>query len=112
MNLLSTNEPIYDFKLNQELLHRGLSFKENFSYDVVLKLDDLYKGLGIKQTDNHDLKQLAVSEKLAVYSPSALEPFARFCVFLISTPNKRAQVFTDRWFLAKSQICRHNARIE
>ena len=81
----------YDSKLSQELLHRDLKFKDNFSYDVVLRLDDLCKALGIRRMDNHDLKQIAVAEKLGVYSDASSESSVKFCNWIIF--NAREQKF-------------------
>ncbi len=98
-NLSLIDQLAYDSELSQELLHRGLKFKDNFSYDVVLRLDHLCKALGIKQTNNHDLKQIAVAEKLGVYSwiPSrdssgdSSESLVKFCDWIIF--NAREQKF-------------------
>jgi hypothetical protein len=87
-NLSSIDKLINDFKLNQELLHRDLCFEKHFSYDVVLKLDDLCKGLGIKRMDNHDLKQVAVAEKLGINSPQSSIKFRDWIIF-----NAREQKF-------------------
>jgi len=58
---------LIDEKFNKELLHQGLYFKENFSYDVVLTLSDLTEGLGIKKLDGIGFEQLAITEKLIGY---------------------------------------------
>ena len=56
LNLIKNNE------LNGELLHRKLCFENDFSYDVVLKLTDLSRGLGIEET-YFDFVQATVAEK-------------------------------------------------
>ncbi|CAF2963253.1 unnamed protein product [Rotaria sp. Silwood2] len=57
-------EEFYD-----ELLDRNLTFKNDFSYDVVLTLSDLSKSLGVKEENCDDIKQLNVTEKLGIYPP-------------------------------------------
>ncbi|CAF1340979.1 unnamed protein product [Rotaria sp. Silwood1] len=57
-------EEFYD-----ELLDRNLTFKNDFSYDVVLTLFDLSKSLGVKEENCDDIKQLNVTEKLGIYPP-------------------------------------------
>lgn len=54
-------------ELNKELLHQGLCFKDNFSYDVVLTRSDLADGLGIKEMKGIEFQQLAITEKLIGY---------------------------------------------
>ncbi len=88
LKLAQNKELIKDFKLNQELLHRGLCFKNDFSYDVVLKLGDLHKGFGTKDRKNHDLTQIAVAEKLGIYSSRPLVKFRDWIIF-----NAREQKF-------------------
>jgi hypothetical protein len=68
-------------EFNKELLHRGLNFRENFSYDVVLKLSDLAKGLGIKETVSREFQQFAVTEKLIGYSSPGQAHFCRVDYF-------------------------------
>jgi hypothetical protein len=88
LNSSPTDKLIKNFELNQELLHRKLRFEHDFSYDVVLKLEDLCHGLGIKQMNNHDLKQLAVAEKLGIYLSKPAESFRDRIIF-----NAREQKF-------------------
>jgi adenosine deaminase len=81
VNLLDKN--IYD-----DLIHGGLEFKEDFSYDVVLKLSDLGKGLGIKDSDCEGFVQLAVVEKLGCHLPGRTANFQHWIIF-----NARKQKF-------------------
>jgi adenosine deaminase len=57
----------------RELKHRGLTFGEDFSYDVVLKLEDLASGLGVNNR-NKDFIQAAVEEKLGFHMTSSSNP--------------------------------------
>lgn len=75
-------EDFYD-----ELLDRTLTFRKDFSYDVVLTLSDLGKGLGIKETNCEDIIQLAVTEKLGIYPPNSIN-FREWIIF-----NARKQEF-------------------
>ena len=50
--------------LYNDLFHGGLEFKDDFSYDVILTLEDLRKGLGIRNSNCEGFLQLAVTEKL------------------------------------------------
>ncbi|CAF1210121.1 unnamed protein product, partial [Rotaria magnacalcarata] len=77
-----------DYKLIRELRHYGLTFK-NFSYDVILKLEDLVDGLGIKNT-NKDIHQAAIEEKLGFHTcASSHRPSFRYWVIF----NARLQHF-------------------
>ena len=70
----------------QELQHRNLGFHNNFSYDVVLKLSDLAKGLGVKECDV--LIQTAVEEKLGVHiSPSSISLYFATGSYLMLVSN-------------------------
>jgi len=73
---------------NGELLHRGLNFKEDFSYDVVLTLSDLAKGLSVKQMDGVEFDLLAVTEKLVGYLSPGKVKFRDWIIF-----NARKQKF-------------------
>ena len=55
-------------EFNQELERHELKFENNFSYDVVLSLEDLAKGLGIDYTQSRDMLQAMVEEKLGIYT--------------------------------------------
>ena len=50
-----------------ELQHHGLSFKNDFSYDIILTLSDLAKGLGVNEKDPEDIVQMKVADKLGIY---------------------------------------------
>ena len=63
-----------------ELLDRSLTFKKNFSYDVILQLSDLGKGLGVKETICENIIQVAVTEKLGVYPPEKIN-FREWIIF-------------------------------
>ena len=75
-------------KFNGELLHRDLNFGEDFSYDVVLTLSDLAKGLGVKQMDGIEFDLLAVTEKLVGYLSPGKVKFRDWIIF-----NARKQEF-------------------
>jgi hypothetical protein len=79
---------LIDEKFNKELLHQGLCFKDNFSYDVVLTLSDLAKGLGIKKMDGIGFEQLAITEKLIGYLSPGQGIFQDYIYF-----NARKQKF-------------------
>jgi hypothetical protein len=51
-------------ELYEDLIHGGLEFKDDFSYDIVLTLSDLGKSLGIKDSNCEGFVQLAVTGKL------------------------------------------------
>ncbi|UJR17832.1 hypothetical protein I4U23_004731 [Adineta vaga] len=68
-------------ELYQEMKHRDLSFRDDFSYDVVLKLTDLGKSLGINQETNRDLIELDIAEKLGFYSESSSVNFRDWIIF-------------------------------
>lgn len=70
-----------------ELLDRNLTFRKNFSYDVVLTLSDLGKGLGVKDTVCEDLVQVIITEKLGIYPPAKID-FREWIIF-----NAREQKF-------------------
>jgi adenosine deaminase len=53
-------------EFKRELENRGLSFKKDFCYDVILKLDDLASGLGVTNQTNQFI-QTAVEEKLGFH---------------------------------------------
>ena len=75
-------------KLYNDLIHGGLEFKHDFSYDVVLELSDLAKGLGIKNSDCEGFVQMAVIEKLGCHLPGRQTNFQHWIVF-----NARKQEF-------------------
>lgn len=77
-------------KFNKEQLHRGMSFGRNFSYDVVLTLEDLAKGLNIDIKNGRDIAQMKIAEKLGIYlskSTKSIE-FKHWIIF-----NARSQEF-------------------
>ncbi|CAF1566634.1 unnamed protein product, partial [Adineta ricciae] len=71
---------------NNRLLDRSLTFKDNFSYDVVLKVSDLSKSLGVKHT-NHDMIQLVINERLGI-TPQSTVRIREWIIF-----NAREQKF-------------------
>jgi hypothetical protein len=79
---------LIDEKFNKELLHHGLCFRENFSYDVVLTLPHLTDGLGIKKMDGIEFAKLAITEKLIGYLSPGQGIFQDYIYF-----NARAQKF-------------------
>ncbi|CAF3391108.1 unnamed protein product [Rotaria socialis] len=50
--------------------HHKLTYKENFSYDVVFSLENMVKGLGLKQNQPRDMLQCVIEEKLGIYTRS------------------------------------------
>ncbi|CAF1171978.1 unnamed protein product [Rotaria sordida] len=52
----------------QKLKYRELTFENDFSYDMVLLLDDLAKGFGIKENQERDMIQAMVEEKLGIHT--------------------------------------------
>ncbi|CAF3613386.1 unnamed protein product [Rotaria socialis] len=60
-----------EFKQKKE--HHGLSFQNNFSYDVVFSLDNLVKGLGLNKKEPREINQGKVEEKLGIYTRSDWE---------------------------------------
>ncbi|CAF0952646.1 unnamed protein product [Adineta steineri] len=59
---------LFPDKVIQELKHREVMFKNDFSYDVVLSLDNLAKGLGLEEDQPRDMIQSMIEEKLGVYT--------------------------------------------
>jgi hypothetical protein len=80
-------DKLIDPNFYDKLLDQNLTFKKDFSYDVVLTLSNLSDGLGVKQNTHNDLKQLAVTEKLGVYPPKKIN-FREWIIF-----NAREQAF-------------------
>ena len=76
-------------KFARELRNRGLAFAENFSYDVILQLNDLADGLGVIRRCNKFI-QAAVEEKLCFHIiPASDRPqFRHWIIF-----NARTQCF-------------------
>ena len=64
-----------------------MKFKDDFSYDVILQLEHLAKGLGIKEKHNPDLMELKVAEKLGISSKPSIN-FRDWIIF-----NAREQTF-------------------
>ncbi|CAF1508890.1 unnamed protein product, partial [Rotaria sordida] len=58
---------IKDVRFNKEQHHRGMNFRKNFSYDVVLTLSDLAKGLNVDMENGDDIAQMKIAEKLGIY---------------------------------------------
>lgn len=52
----------------KEKNHHQLTYRKNFSYDVVFSLDNIVKGLGLKQDQPKDMLQCLVEEKLGIYT--------------------------------------------
>ena len=73
-------EALIEDKFLDELLDRSLTFKKNFSYDVILQLSDLGKGLGVKESISENIIQVAVTEKLGVYPPDKIK-FREWIIF-------------------------------
>ena len=63
--------------------HHKLTFKENFSYDVVFSLENLAKGLGLEEDQPRDIKQSKVEEKLGIYTKSGLSEVRFFNYWII-----------------------------
>lgn len=76
-------------KLSQELIHRELSFKKNFSYDIVFSIEDLEKGLGLKENQPRDINQGIIEEKLGVYTRNNWEKCQFFDDFIIFNARKQ-----------------------
>jgi hypothetical protein len=72
---------LIDETFYNDLIHGGLEFKDDFSYDVVLKLSDLRKGLGIKDSECEGFVQLAVTEKLGGHLPDRSIRFQHWIIF-------------------------------
>lgn len=92
---------ITDTSFSDKLISLGLSFKENFSYDIVLKLSDLGKGMGVREDDCRDLIQAEVEEKLGI-SRSGVDqkmPFRHYIVF-----NARKQHFEIAYGLTAESL--------
>ena len=79
---------ILDEKIYNDLIHAGLEFKRDFSYDVILELSDLGKGLGVKESECEGFVQLAVGEKLSFHLPDRTTIFQHWIIF-----NAREQKF-------------------
>ena len=78
--------------LKLELQHHGLTFKNDFSYDIILILSDLAKGLGVNETDPEDIVQMKVADKLGIYlSETETQPKISFKHWIIF--NAREQLF-------------------
>jgi hypothetical protein len=76
-------------KFEQELKHRGLTFQEHFSYDVVLTLTNLASGFGVTNRCNEFI-QAAVEEKLGFHIiPASDRPQFRYRIIF----NARKQDF-------------------
>ena len=84
----------------QELQNHGLKFQEDFSYDVVLKLDDLAKGFGADNR-SQDFIQAAVEEKLGfpMISLSNRPQFRHWIIF-----NARKQCFEVVYGITVEQL--------
>ena len=67
--------------LYHRLINGGLEFKSDFSYDVILTLSDLSKGLGIENSDCDGFVQLDVIEKFGGHSPNLAVKFQHWIVF-------------------------------
>ncbi|CAF1957546.1 unnamed protein product [Rotaria magnacalcarata] len=69
-------------ELGREMDHLGLSFKEDFSYDVVLKRDDLKKAFSLSNS-NSDVVQMILEERLGVYEQTEpyRSPFKHWIIF-------------------------------
>lgn len=77
----STLWKLIDKKLYQNLKHGGLEFKDDFSYDVILTIEDLCKGLGITNSSCEGFAQLAISEKLGGNLPNRSIKFQHWIIF-------------------------------
>lgn len=86
-NFLPALQNLINEEFCDELLERSLTFKEKFSYDVILTLSDLAKGLGMKETVCKSIVQGGVTEKLGIYPPAKIN-FDEWIVF-----NEREQKF-------------------
>ena len=64
--------------LYHDLIHGCLQFILDFSYDVILTLSDLSKGLGIRNSDCDGFLQLAVTGKLGGHLPTRSMKFQDF----------------------------------
>lgn len=73
-------EELITEKFLDELLDRSLNFGKHFSYDVILRLCDLGKGLGVKDTISENIIQVAVTEKLGIYPPAKID-FREWIIF-------------------------------
>ncbi|CAF2268490.1 unnamed protein product [Rotaria magnacalcarata] len=69
-------------ELGREMDHLGISFKEDFSYDVVLKREDLKKAFSLSNS-NSDVVQVILEERLGVYeqTESYRSPFKHWIIF-------------------------------
>ena len=72
---------LLDDKIYNDLIHAGLQFEHNFSYDVVLELSDLRKGLGVKDSECEGFVQLNVIEKLGCHLSEQTTKFQHWIVF-------------------------------
>lgn len=76
-------------KFSQELTHRELSFKENFSYDIVFPIEDLEKGLGLKENRPKDINQGIIEEKLGIYTRKSWGKCTFFTDWIIFNARKQ-----------------------
>ena len=90
---------LVDKKLYQKLKHGGLEFKDDFSYDVILTLDDLCKGLGITNSDCEGFAQLAITEKLGGHLPNRFIKFQNWIIF-----NAKKQKFDIVYGISVEQL--------
>ena len=81
---------IEDEKFNKEQHHRVMNFGKHFSYDVVLTLNDLAKGLNVDLDNGDDIAQMKIAEKLGIYLSEDTESieFGHWIIF-----NARKQLF-------------------
>jgi len=95
-------KPLFGITNREELLrhlsHYQLSFARDFTFEVILKLQDLFKAFGIPEGHPESVRQAVLEERLMIGSAS---PIRRFIIW-----NARNQQLQHCHGLRVSDLCR------